>query len=278
LTIKHTTNRRCAKTYHKKYRLYGCDIWGRLAIKKRDNFITNLVYQSALQKVREHVKHFIRKSRRRMWKTLYSKRRKQKKFFSYRIDTKAMPKRKKRIAFKGQLLQLRKIVSLFYGGNLIRIKTMRRYGKMTGVKKNLPYFNTLNHYETAIPYNTYTSIVESRLDVLLLRSSFVDSIYKARSLILNNQCKVLGYNRITRPGFLVKKFQFWGFRNAISNQIKANFLTRLKKHTIIGVPSYIVIIFSKMIAFKSEDPISSTVKYPFSDKSAGHIKTAYKNL
>jgi len=36
-------NKRCKKLKNKIYRRYG-DIWGRLALKKRDNFITSLVH------------------------------------------------------------------------------------------------------------------------------------------------------------------------------------------------------------------------------------------
>lgn len=35
-------NRRCRKTLHKKYRRYRNDIWGKLALKRRDNLLLNL--------------------------------------------------------------------------------------------------------------------------------------------------------------------------------------------------------------------------------------------
>jgi len=58
-----TINRRCAKTIHKKYRRYSCDIWGRLAIKKKDDFITKLVYNSALINLRKRLRRYTRKAR-----------------------------------------------------------------------------------------------------------------------------------------------------------------------------------------------------------------------
>ena len=52
---KYTNNKKCRKTIHKKYRRLG-DIWGRLALKKRDNFITNLVYEFSSQSLYKRVK------------------------------------------------------------------------------------------------------------------------------------------------------------------------------------------------------------------------------
>jgi len=43
MTKLNEKNKRCKKLKNKIYRRYG-DVWGRLALKKRDNFITSLVH------------------------------------------------------------------------------------------------------------------------------------------------------------------------------------------------------------------------------------------
>ncbi len=47
-------------------------------------------------------------------------------------------------------------------------------------------------YQSHEDVRTYASILESRIDVLLLRSHFVDDIYRARNLIFHGKCKVRG--------------------------------------------------------------------------------------
>jgi len=161
------------------------------------------------------------------------------------------------------LLKLRRKVSLFYGGGRIRLKTFRRYGRMIGVKKTPPQFNQLTHYQYSIPYRQYTSIIESRLDVLLLRSNFVDSVYKARSYIFNHKCKVSGHTRITHPAFLVKNFQLFGLKDPYTKKLRKSLFTRIKKHAVVNIPSYLCVNFSLLIAFKFEEPFSYKVAYPF---------------
>jgi hypothetical protein len=42
-------NRRCRNTKNKKYRLFECDIWGRLAVKSRYSRITNRIAKKGQQ-------------------------------------------------------------------------------------------------------------------------------------------------------------------------------------------------------------------------------------
>jgi len=272
--IKKTLNRRCAKTIHKKYRRYSCDIWGRLAIKKRDNFITKLVYTSALFGLRKRLRRYTRKTRSAIWKKFRDVKHRRK-HFTYRIDTRANQKRKRSSSRRGSLLKLRRKISLFYGGGRIRIKTFRRYGRMAATKNTKVTLNHLNHYSHSIPYLKYTSLIESRLDVLLLRSNFVDSVYKARSYIFNHKCKVSGHTRITHPAFLVKNFQLFGLKDQYTKTLRKSLFTRIKKHTVINIPSYLFVNFSLLVAFKIEDP-GLAVSYPFSETSTGTVGTFRK--
>lgn len=102
---------------------------------------------------------------------------------------------------------MRRQISLFYGGGRIRKKTFRRYSKFGIYRwpqiRNETYYPELNRnlYRNI---GTFASLVESRLDVLLFRSNFVDTIYQARQYIFHRKCRVEGHTRITHPAFLVK--------------------------------------------------------------------------
>jgi ribosomal protein S4 len=271
-------NRRCTKTPHKKYRRYGCDIWGRLAIKKRDNFITKLVYNNALSDLRKRLKNHTKTSRKRILRIFRNPDGStQRHNFAYRINKRANSKRNRTSSRRGLLLKLRRKVSLYYGGGRIRIKTFRRYGRMILVRKNNPKFNELTHYELSVPYNKYASIIESRIDVLLLRSNFVDSVYKARSYIFKNQCKVFGNAppRVTHPGFLVKTFQLFGLNHSYTKKLRKSLMTRVAKHAVISIPGYLFINFSLLVAFKFEEPFSSNVTYSFDQRTLAHFRKCF---
>jgi ribosomal protein S4 len=274
---KSILNRRCAKTIHKKYRRYGCDIWGRLAIKKKNDFITKLVYKNAQRSLRKRLRSYTRKQKATIWRKFRSVKRRRKRF-SFDITTKVLQKRKRTSSRRGLLLKLRRKISLYYGGGRIRRKTFRRYGRMSIIKRTKS-LNHLQHSQYATS-RTYTSIIESRLDVLLLRSNFVDSVYKARTYIFNHKCKITGNTKISHPAFLIKNFQIFGLKDHYTRKLRKSLFTRIKKHAVVNIPSYLHVNFSLLIAFKSEDPIVTGVSYPFAEQagSLGNFRKLFQLL
>jgi len=252
-------NRRCSKTIHKKYRTYKNDIWARLAVKQRDNFITNLICSYAQIGLRKRSRKLLPKSRKAVLKKFKTTTPLSRTRFAYQINTKASQKRRRTFSRRGALLKMRRQISLFYGGGRIRQKTFRRYGRMP-VEKKREILTHLNKYEYH-SYNTYASIVESRLDVLLFRSNFVDTIYQARQYIFHRKCKVQGHTRITHPAFLVKNFQSFHLCGNYAKRLRKSLLTRIKQHNVVCIPSYLHVNFSLLLAFKIEDPITNTISY-----------------
>jgi len=257
-------NRRNRKLVHKQYRRYG-DIWGRLAIKKRDDFITNLVYNHENQTINHKKRKLPRKYKKRVRKIFRTKRKKE--AFAFEITSLVKTPRKKRTSGHGSLLKSRKQVSLFYGGGRIRKKTFRRYGKIA------------LHYNRAAK-DSYGSVVESRLDVLLLRSQFVDSIYKARLYIFHRKCYVQNFRHIPHPSVIVKNYQQFGLRGNYPRKLRQDLLIRVKNKALLALPSYLYINFSLMIAFKIEDPNSMKLTFPFSDQAGvvANFRKAYSFL
>jgi len=60
-------NRRCLNLKNKKYRRFNADIWSRLAIKRRYNFITRLIADSARISMSIKLRRLSKKTRRRIW-------------------------------------------------------------------------------------------------------------------------------------------------------------------------------------------------------------------
>jgi ribosomal protein S4 len=275
-------NRRCRNLKNKKYRKFNADIWSRLAIKRRYNFITRLISDAARVSVSRQLRRVSKKTRRRVWANFNKKGKKtKKKKFTYQTDTLAIKKFNRRSSRRGGLLKLRRQISLFYGGGRIRVKTYRRYSKMitekTTYRPHIPNKHKTLVYHTG---HTFASFMESRLDVLILRSNFVDSIYKARNYIFHRKCKVQGQTRVNHPGYLVKNFQLYHFNKNYARIIKKNLRLRIRNKRIIAIPSYLYVNFSCMLAFKMQEPNTKTITYPFTDKKGALalFRQAYAKL
>jgi len=248
-------NRRCRKTIHKTLRRYVSDIWGRLAIKKRDNFITTFIYNSCNAILRKKLRTKKKVFRKKILRLITGRRRPKLKQSIFQYSKKIPLSKRTNITTRSTLIKLRKKISLYYGGGLIRRQTFRRYGKL-GTDST---FRRPNH-------KSVISILESRLDVLLLRANFVDSIYTARKYVINHHCKVQGFRHVTAPGTLIRNFQIFKLKNYHLKSLRNTLFIRLKKHAILCTPSYLFINFKLIFAFKLQDPFIKSVSYPFADK------------
>jgi ribosomal protein S4 len=275
-------NRRCLNLKNKNYRRFNADIWSRLAIKRRNNFITRIISDSARISVSIKLRGVSKQAKRKVWAKLEKKKKRAvRKKFIYQIDAVAVKKSYRRSSRRGGLLKLRRQISLFYGGGRIRTKTYRRYSRMITEKKRYrPY--TPDEKKSIVYHEAYTfaSFMESRLDVLLLRSSFVDSIYKARNYIFHRKCKVQGQTRVNHPGYLVQNFQLYHFTENYTKLIKSNLRQRVRNNRIICIPAYLYVNFSCLVAFKMQDPNTKTITYPFTTKksSLALFRQAYLKL
>lgn len=86
LNIKNEKSR-CRKTIHKKYRRFKVDIWCKLGLKRRNNFITSLVYDYSMNAFVTRVRRYTKKRQRKSF--FYDNfsvltKRKNKRFFTYR--------------------------------------------------------------------------------------------------------------------------------------------------------------------------------------------------
>lgn len=256
-------NRRSRNTIHKKYRRYRSDIWGRLGVKQRNNFITKLIYDFSVMALVKRLYRVTRKSKKDI-KDFFgpSFRKTQQKNFSYQINQRAIQRRVRPNSQRGILLRMRRQISLYYGGGRIRVKTFRRYGRLIA-ERYYPKTTVQHHFP-----RTYAAVVESRLDVLLLRSNFVDSIYRARQLIFHRKCRVQGLVRVTNPAVQLHNYQKFTLRSDYAKRAQRDLIKRIKNREsrrFINPPSYLFVNYSLMTAFLIEDPITRLVGFPFSE-------------
>jgi len=279
-TVK--ANRRCNNRIHKKYRCYRSDIWSKLALKGRYNFMTKLIANFAEEQMRFYIRKLPEKDQK-AWRIKFKRRRFNYNFsrFAYQLTTTGFPKRKKKPKRRGLLVKLRRQVSLFYGGGRIRSVTFRRYSSMGNEKAGVQRYNIdnklrVNYY----PKKTYASIVESRLDVFLLRTNLVESIYQARQMIFHRKCIVNGENNINHPSYLVDIFQQVFFRQNYFKRMKTFIRNKLRSRKFIGIPYYIYVNYSLLFAVKIEQPKTNKIKYPFTfiEAPCNVFRFAFKHL
>lgn len=251
---RYKINRRVNKKLHKYYKFYTADIWGRLAVRSKDNTITRRMGES----MKYYIYSIYRGNRKitippeisaelRMFNKL--KYRGETRTFHYILYKRKHIKKPRTFSFRGKLLRDRKLISLFYGGGRIRKKTFRRYGKMlrSGV--------------------SFVSVLESRIDVLLFRANFVDTIYQSRNFVRYGNVKLRGYKGIKNPGYLVKPYVAISLIDDSWCKMRNILIRKIIEQRIIMFPSYLYINFAIMLFFIIGNIKSAIIKYPFSTES-----------
>lgn len=262
-------NRRCRNLTHKKYRHFRCDLWGRLALKRRNNFITNLICDFNVLALKRRLRHASPKMRLKL-----------KRFFSpelqtrlarrpaFQINNPSVQRRIRNNSQRGIILRLRRQIALYYSGGKIREKTYRKLSRRIRPEKKKIH-------------KTVGAVFESRLDALLLRSCFVDSVYRARSLIAANKIKVVGIARATHPGVSLNLYQIFSLRGkemAIFNHKLRIKIAKFKQFLMI--PSYLFFDVFKMRCFLIEAPLTHLVGYHFAEDlgALGYFRKSYRML
>jgi len=261
-------NSRIHKARHQKYRLYKRDIWGLLARKGKNDFITNLVFYYSFEMLKRKQRHLDPSTRRAVYKKIYQI---EPKYItnkpSYRTDIVSVKRKPQNASDRGAMLKARRCISLYYGAGRIRQKTFRRYGKVFGYKQHSSGHMYRSSYD---PVYSRLSI-ENRLDVLLIRSNLLPTIFIARQAIYHRKCIVEGYPAAKHPGIPVPNFRYFKLCGRYSTIYKKIILQSIasKLEFIIGIPSYLLVNFTLMKAMKIADPDLNKISFPFSESTGG---------
>lgn len=251
-------NRRSANTKYKWLRVYQSDIWGRIAQKKRNTFITRRMAQLVAKQIQKELRNYPKAQKKEIEKRLgryYRNHKRQNTNFKLAIN---LNKQQRPTAFRGALVKLRRLLSLYYGAGRIRSKSWRRYTKFSAHRNYKGHLmqSTFGKLPTS---QSFGHLLEARIDVLLVRAKFLDTIKQARQFILHGKVYSFARTLITAPGQLIRNWL--PFRVLL----RPNFSTsqRKKFKLTCGVPSYLHVNFALRLAFRIEDPITHLVGYPF---------------
>jgi len=280
-------NRNSLKLRYRKYRKHRSDIWGRIAQLGKENYFTSQIAKFAKIELRNSVRHTRKRkgSFRRFGVSEITQALKQSEY-NYSITVKAEPKKKKIPNLSGRLWLLAKKFKYFYNMK-IRNQPLRK------ILKPKPSFRAKSQhhllYEKRFGYqaNDINRVrIETRIDVLLYRLTFIPYIWDARRLIRHSLVYILKpaffYFRKNKTDrfsltkkffsyFLVKKYfhtlsyfngltlkphyAFWR-KSVISKMLNENQL-------FCFPPQYLLMKYATMVGFLIKNPVPSNIGYPW---------------
>ena len=278
-------NRKCRKTVHKKYRFFRSDIWSIIARKRKDNFITNLLSSFAKISLRNRLKRFQKNHRKGFLKTFFGKQDLlSQQRFAYQVNSKPSGKRNKRSSNRAQILKLRKLISLYYAGARIRKNTYIKLKELLARKK--VSFFTKENLLVVKNFPTNFSFFESKIEVLLLRSNFIFSIYQSKNEIINkrvyvnkmiiNRSKIVKLFETFNLNYNRRKSLFLNWRKDIVNYLESKtHLTKKQKMSHSRLKDKLNGVFTKNIMrkLKQKKPVFRVIL-----SIVNHILINYKTI
>lgn len=212
------------------------DIWGRLAKKERPSRVLNYIFEV----YQNNYKYRKLLSRRAFF---FSKKKTK---FLYKVVTDEREfKRKKRTMKINSYLNILKL-RCFYGH--IGERKFKRLFTNFGVHTN-------------ILGRSFAYFLEGRLDVILYRANFFDSIYSARQFINHKKVSINGVI-VDRPGYKVFLNDIITVQN--SEQFYKQIKNKLeKKDLLVNYPAYLEVNYKLGAIMLIKIPVNTEVPYPF---------------
>lgn len=214
------------------------DIWGILAIKNKPSSVLNFIYEA----YQNNFKH--KKLLKETQKSFFLVRKRGKFLYKVVTEEQEFKRRKKTLKTNNYLNSLK--LRRFYG-NLGRRKIVRSLQSLSvlpnSAMRSFPFF------------------LESRLDAVLYRSNFFNSIFSAKQFINHNKIYVNGY-LVSKPGFRLNIGDVVTIKNVSS--MYTQLVERLNKEKLlINYPSYLYINYKLGSIKLTRLPRHNEVPFPF---------------
>jgi len=221
-------NNRLKKLKYKPYRRLRADIWGTLGIKNKKNQITKKLKDYLEQDFKFKIKNYTKPGKTKAYMTnekkkLFTRVKVYKKRpyyirpeFDFNVVSKAKEKRRKRVSYRGFLLNQKRKFLIFFGEHFLR-KKLRKITKDIRIKRN-----RFLEKKTKISFPSQKSfghIFGSRLDLTLFRSNFCTTMRQCRQLIKHHKVKVMEDTR-KNIFFFFKKVKNLAYRIPLFTPIK----------------------------------------------------------
>lgn len=220
----------------KMVRRFQEDLWGRYAISNKSKQVLNFVYEA-------HQNSF--KHRDLLKKRFFFLVRKKEKFLYKVVTDEQEFKKKKRTIKINEYLSLLKL-RRFYGN--LRKKNFKRIFKQKGLNNNFLG-------------RSFAYFLESRLDVILYRANFFESIYAARQFINHKKVLVNGIIE-SKPGIklyvndIISISDYKNFYKDVKNRL-------VQKRIIGNYPMYLEVNYKLGLIVLTKMPSSKEIPYPF---------------
>jgi len=214
------------------------DIWGTLALSNKPSQVLNYLYEAYQNNYK--YKKLLKTTKKSFF--LVRKRGK----FLYKVVTGEKEfKRKKRTLKINNYLNLLKL-RRFYGN--IREKQFKRNFKNLALTPH-------------VVNRVFAYFLESRLDVVLYRSNFFNSIFSAKQFINHKKVYVNGF-LVNKPGYRLKIDDVVNIKNPAF--FYENLKQRLHKNVILtNHPSYLFVNYKLGLIKLVSLPLNENVPYPF---------------
>jgi len=239
---------------HKFLKRYSLDFFNQFGYQNTKNKAALTVRFALRQKVRKIAARRKKIHKRKVLSILRRSRKKNRRAFAvFSVTDRARAKPKKSLSFGGLLLAYRKKVFTYYVPRLSR-KALRKYVNRANKRFSL------------------SRLFECRLDALLLRSNFINTVLEARDWIYKYQVRVAipkkrekySFRICSSPNFWIPPFTPFTLRSPWP-RIRMNFLRKiLSVHKFIAYPpSYLTVSYAMFLSFVNRNPRDHDVRLPF---------------
>jgi ribosomal protein S4 len=288
------TNRNSFTLRYKKYKKFRSDIWGNLAFVNKKNALTTQMRKFAEEDLRKRLRQYPNKKKREIFQR-FGLNKGFLRSFEYSVKLKAQAKRKKPLTMRGLMMILRKKLNTFYYCRLKR-KSLRKLFSKKNIKKhrlyNTPIYQTNNASEKfltpSLTKGSVGSILESRIDVILYRLNFIQSIYEGRSFVKTKKAFVLApcknskiyrkffsFITLKKHYYKVPLFHFVSLRYDLSLLRKVVLINLINASKLLAYPpDYLMVNYKTMIGLRHTNPPVNRIRYPFHGTLAYFIGTA----
>nr|ADZ99058.1 ribosomal protein S4 [Physarum polycephalum] len=269
ITYIQNTNKNSFTLRFKKYKRLRRDVWGRLALRNKKNYVTAVIRTYAQRELMKRIRNLTRRRKRRIRRKFKIRRKVAQ--FQYAIQEKPKVRLGKPYEFRVDFRFLAKSLRFFY--NLRKTKSSLRK-LFTPIHKPI--------FRKKIPF-----FLEHRADVLFFRANFVDNINQARLFLKTKQLSYLVPKHRKKNSFVTQKiilkpytqipiFTFFKLSPLLAFKRKKTLYHALRSRNklIANAPKWLYVNYKLMIALFIRNARDIKYYFPYSKKITSFLGAA----
>jgi len=269
VTYIQKTNKNSFTLRFKKYKRLRRDIWGRLALLNKKNYVTAMMRTYAQRELMKRIRNLPKRRKRHIMKKFKIRRKITP--FQYAIQEKPRVRLGKPYEFRVSFRFLAKSLQFFY--NLRKTKSSLR--------------KLFKHIHKPILKSRIPFFLEHRADVLFYRSNFVDNVHQARLFMKNKHLSYLIPKHNKKNSFVTEKtilkpytqipvFTFFKLSPFLAFKRKKTLYHALRsRNKLIGTaPEWIYVNYKLMISLLIRNADNVTYHFPYAKNISSFLGAA----